>query len=123
MTMDDKLIILKRIFWDYHDGSLPIVKAARGEFDSIGDYEFKIILNRMFERLNWYDLMDILGVDRIIKFLTKDNISRIRFSELRDRYEFIRKVLSGEPVSFAGWGDAYRQKIRHTLFSDRWYRS
>jgi hypothetical protein len=80
-------------------------------------------VNRMFERLNWHELMDILGVDRIKKLLTKESISRIRFPELRERYEFIRKILSREPVSFTGWGDAYHQRIKHTLFSDRWYRS
>ncbi|MFZ1976582.1 MAG: hypothetical protein WAV76_01390, partial [Bacteroidota bacterium] len=65
----------------------------------------------------------ILGIEKVKLLLKKETIANIRQKELRERYEFIRKILFGEAVSFTGWGDEYYQKIKHTLFSNRWYRS
>ncbi len=121
MTPEEKYRTLKIIFWDYRTDLLPLDKVINRELDSIGDYEFNMMLNRMLERLSWYDLLEILGPDAIKRLLTKVTISKIRFNELRERYELIRKILSGEVVSFTGWGDEYYNKIKHTLFSHRWY--
>ena len=112
---------LKNIFWDYNVERLPLNKIVENDLKSIDDYELKFILNRMFERLSWYDLLEILGVSTIKYYLTQETISKIRFVELREKYEYLRKVLSGEPISFTGWGDEYYSKIKHTLFSNRWY--
>jgi hypothetical protein len=76
----------------------------------------------MLERLNWYDLLEILGLDIIKQVLDQNTIDGLRHHELREKYGFLRKVLSGENVSFTGWGDEYYQQIKHTLFSNRWYR-
>ena len=81
------------------------------------------IFTRMLERLGWHTILDILGVEAVQSLLTSNVIAGLRHAEQRERYEFIRKILSGEAVSFTGWGDEYYQKIKHTLFSDRWYRS
>lgn len=81
------------------------------------------IFVRMLERLGWHDILTIVGVETVKALLSKEIISTIRQPELRERYEFIRSILFGETVSFTGWGDEYYQKIKHTLFSDRWYRS
>lgn len=116
MTSEEKYQTLAKIFWDYNVDMLPLKKIIEGDFDSMDDYVFNMILNRMLERLSWYELLEILGIDSIKKYLTQERISKIRFAELRDKYEFIRKVLSGEPISFTGWGDEYYSKIKHTLF-------
>jgi len=121
MTFEEKYIVLKKIFWDYHTEKLPLEKIINGDFHSVDDYSFNLIIVRMFERLNWYDLIEILGLNKIRQLLTVDTIAKLHFTELRDKYEFLRKVLSGEDVSFTGWGDAYYQQIKHTLFSNRWY--
>ena len=121
MTTEEKYKALKKIFWDYNIALLPLNKIAEGDFKSIDAYEFKLLLNRMLERLSWYELLEILELAAIKEYLTIETISKIRFVELRDKYEYLRKVLSGEPLSFTGWGDAYYSKIKHTLFSNRWY--
>lgn len=121
MSIEEKYNTLKKIFWDYNIDLLPLNKIVNMQFDDIDKYEFDLIVNRMLERLSWYELLEILGLELIKKFLTTETISKIRFTELRDKYEFIRKILSGETVSFTGWGDEYYQQIKHTLFSNRWY--
>ena len=120
-TAEEKYQALKNIFWDYNIELLPLKNIVDGQLKSLNEYERELIINRMFERLSWYDLLDILGLTVIKEYLTQETISRIRFPELRAKYEYLRRVLSGEPLSFTGWGDAYYSKIRHTLFSNRWY--
>jgi hypothetical protein len=121
MTIEEKYNTIKKIFWDYNIEKFLLQKVAAGDFDSIDNYDHNLVLNRMLERLSWYELLEILGLDMIKQYLTKENISKIRFVELREKYEFLRKVLWGEPISFTGWGDEYYSKIKHTLFSNRWY--
>ena len=121
ITSHEKYQKLKNIFWDYNVELLPLNKIVECDLQLIDDYELKFILNRMLERLSWYDLLEILGTSSIKNYLTQETISKIRFVELREKYEYLRKVLSGEPISFTGWGAEYYSKIKHTLFSNRWY--
>jgi hypothetical protein len=80
-------------------------------------------LSRMFERLSWYDLVKLFGIDELKRQLTEEAISRIRIETLREKYEFARDILHGNTVSFSGWSPEYREKIKHTLLSNRWYRT
>ena len=89
----------------------------------IDDYEFKLILNRMLERLNWYEILDILGIDLIKQLLKPEIISKLRNKEIRERYETIRRILFKEPLPYSGWDPEYRKRIKATLLSNRWYRS
>jgi len=120
MSLEEKYKILKSIFWDYNTDLLPFNKVIERDINSIDDYEFKLMLNRMLERLNWYELMDILGIDLIKKLLTPEIISKLRNKELKDRYERIRRILFKEPLSISGWDPEYRKKIKTTLLSYRW---
>ena len=120
MSLEEKYKILKSIFWDYNTDLLPFNKVIERDINSIDDYEFKLMLNRMLERLNWYELMDILGIDLIKKLLTPEIISKLRNKELKDRYERIRRILFKEPLPISGWDPEYRKKIKTTLLSYRW---
>ena len=123
MTREEKYKILKTIFWDYNTERLNLDKVISMDFSSIDEYEFKLILNRMLERLSWYELLDIVGIELIKKHLTAEVISRLRSKELKDRYERIRRILFKEPLPFSGWDSEYRKRIKTTLLSDRWYRA
>jgi hypothetical protein len=122
MTQEEKYRLLKQIFWDYDvSGELLFQILTAQNTHTVLSRE-KIFL-RMLERLGWHSILDIAGIDGVQSLLTTEIIHRIRPAELRERYETIRKILLGETVSFTGWGDEYYQQIKHTLFSDRWYRS
>lgn len=123
MTDDEKLISLKRIFWDYHTNLLPLKMVIKRDLSSIDDYMLRVIINRMLERLSWYELLDILGVDIIKHILTPEVIGRLRNKELKDRYERIRRILYKEPLPASGWDPEYRERIKSTLLSYRWYRT
>ena len=123
MSVDEKNKVLKSIFWDYNTELLPFDKLIEGDINAIDDYEFKLILTRMLERLNWYELMDILGIDLIKRLLTPEIISKLRNNELKERYERIRRILFEEPLPVSGWDPEYRKRIKTTLLSYRWDRT
>lgn len=115
--------ILKPILWDYQIDPCDFFDVAIGKKVRAGSFDQAKAMIRMLERLSWYDLVNLLGIDGLAKLLTKEIISRIRIKELRDKYEFARKILHKETVFFSGWSPEYREKIKHTLLSDRWYRT
>jgi hypothetical protein len=121
MSIEEKYNTLKKIFWDYNIDLLPLNKIVDMQFDVIDKYEFDLIINRMLERLGWFELLDILGVDLVKKILISGSINRLRSNELKDRYERIRRILYKEPLSISGWDTEYIKKIKTTLLSNRWY--
>jgi hypothetical protein len=119
MSTEEKYKILKSIVWDYNAEQLSLDKLISGDINSIDEYEFKFILNRMLERLNWYELIDILGIDILKKLLTPETINKLRNKELRERYERIRRILYKESLPFTGWDPEYRKRIKATVLSHR----
>jgi len=111
------------ILWDYSVDPLEFYEAAAGRNDKAGPFDQERALIRCLERLSWYDLLKIFGIDFLKTHLTKTLISKLRFQQMRDKYEFLRKVLQGEDVSFSGWNSETRDRIEHTLLSNRWYRA
>ena len=115
--------LLKPILWDYHLDPYELFELVTGAKKQAGTFTPETALIRMLERLPWYDLVNLFGIDGLTRLITPEIISRLRLKELKEKYEFVRKVLQGETVSFSGWSPEYREKIRHTLLSDRWYRT
>jgi len=122
MSDEEKNKVLKSIFWDYNTNLLPLDKITRGDLYSVEDYDLKLIVRRMLERLNWYELIDILGIEILKKSLTPEVIRSLRNKDLRERYERIRRILFKEPLPFSGWDPEYRKRIQSTLLSYRWDR-
>ena len=115
--------ILKKIIWDYDVDSRKLYDVLEGKRSCAGSFDFEKLFIRMLERLPWYDLVAVAGVDFIKNNLNSSIIKKIRFKELREKYEYVRKVLQGESLSPSGWGPEYYKSIKHTLLSNRWYRT
>lgn len=116
-------IALRGIIWDYDVDPDELFEVITGKREKSGPFDAERIFVRMLERLSWYELIELLGLEFIKNHLSEDVIRKIRFKALRGRYETIRKVLSGDPLSFSGWDPEYREKIKYTLLSNRWYRA
>ena len=93
------------------------LREKEGPFD-----QGKIFL-RVLERLPWHDILEVMGKERIMQFLTPEQILKLRFPEQRRRYEQIRKILQGKPVPLSGWDSRNRETYRRALLSNRWHRS
>ena len=115
--------ILTQIIWDYNVKPDDLYLVITGKKESAGPFTAEKIFIRMLERLSWYDLLDMVGIEYLKSNLTKELIGKIRFPDLKEKYEFIRKILQREAISFSGWSAEYRKKIEHTLLSNRWYRT
>ena len=122
MVKEEKQQLLQKIFWDYRQTGKELLDVVSGTSKE-GLISREKIFVRMLERLGWHDILEIVGIEGVKDLLTPSLLAGIRQAELRERYEFIRSILSGAPLSFTGWGDEYYQRIKHTLFSHRWYRA
>ena len=112
---------LRRISWDYNIEVDDISAVINGEKEYAGHWNFDRIFLRMLERLRWYDLLELLGRKSIQEKLVPPIINQIRSAEKRKKYERLGKILRGEPVSFTKWSLKYRDEIKDSLFSNRWY--
>jgi hypothetical protein len=123
MNKDALRAVLKSIIWDYDVNSDELFEVITGRREKAGPFDAERLLVRMVERLSWYELIDLLGIKYIKDNLNESAIKKIRFNLLRERYETIRQILSGATLSFSGWNPEYREKIKHTLLSNRRYRT
>ncbi|HEY9593536.1 MAG TPA: hypothetical protein VHE79_03605 [Spirochaetia bacterium] len=113
---------MKHIVWDYDVDPYELYEVVSGKRDAVGHFDAKRVLARMLERLSWYDLLDLLGVETLRARLTPELIAGLRHQDVRERYEHVRNLLQNKAVSVSGWDPRYREKVRNSLLSHRWYR-
>ncbi len=123
LTRDDIRGIMKHAVWDYAVDPFGLYEVVMGSGARIGHFDAERVFLRMLERLSWYDLVDLLGIDGIRARLSTHVIGLLRQKDQRERYEHIRRVLSDEAVSISGWDPRYREKVRNAVLSYRWYRA
>lgn len=115
--------IMRHAVWDYAVDPYELYEVVVGRRAKIGHFDAERVFLRMLERLSWYDVLDLLGVDGLRSRLAPRTIARIRREDVRERYEYVSRVLQGEAVPLSGWDPASRERVRHTLLSHRWYRA
>ncbi len=122
LTRTEKSNILKSIVWDYHVQEDKLLDVLLGIREKEGTFDQTKIFIRALERLPWHDILEIIGKERIKSLLTPDLISNLRIPEQQQRYDRIRKILHGEPISFSRWNPIHRETYKNSLLSNRWYR-
>jgi hypothetical protein len=123
MTKAEKQNILKSIAWDYDVQGDSLLDVFIGLREKAGPFDQDKLLLRVLERLPWHDVLELTGKDLLKQLLTPERIAGLCFPEQRRRYDRIRKILQGEPVSFSGWDPRHREAYRRSLLSNRWYRT
>jgi len=123
MTTAQKQNALKSLVWDYNVDGDRLLEVLLGLREKEGPFDQNRLFLRVLERLPWHDVLDMVGKNLLKQLLTPGLIARLRFPEQRRRYERIRKILQGEPVSFSGWDPRHREAYRRSLLSNRWYRA
>ena len=114
--------ILKPILWDHDIDAVTFYETALGKRKKVKSFTREKALVRILERVSWYDLIELFGLEGLKDILTKKTIARLRIDMLREKYELARKVLHGEDVSFSGWDPEARKTIEPTMLSNRWNR-
>ena len=113
--------IFQKLLWDYDVSAEEVVQVIQGEKQKRTHWDFEKLFIRMLEKLNWYDLLYLLGAARIKKELTIARIEKIYNPSLRNNYARLHKLLHGETVPFIKWGPEFSKKVKDSLFSNRWY--
>ena len=115
--------LLPTLIWDYVYDPDEICAVIMGTREQAGHFTREKLLQRMIERLRWYDIVQALGIPFITTFLSPAVLRGVRDASTRQKYDRVRKILQGEPVSAPGWDSEYRRSIAATLLSHRWYRT
>ena len=123
MTASEKENLLKSVTWDYRVRTDRLLQVLHGLREREGPFDQDKILLRVLERLPWHDVLELVGEDLLKRLLTSERIASLRFPEQRRRYDRVRKILQGEPLSFSGWDPRHREAYRRSLLSNRWYRT
>ena len=112
---------LKSLLWDYVVDPAEAYEVLIGKRQQAGPFDREKLLIRLLERLSWYDLLEILSPEGVKNTLTPEIIHKLRFPYLKERYEFIRRILHAEPVSFTGWNPENRARVGAAFLSHRRY--
>ena len=123
LSHKEKCQILRSIVWDYQVDGEKLLKVLAGLRQTEGPFTQEKLFLRALERLPWHDILEIVGIDFVRHNLVPQRIAKLHLPQQRNRYERIRKILLGEPISFSGWNPRHRQKYRDALLSNRWHRS
>ncbi len=107
-------------FWDYNVDSAELFDILLNKKAGNGFFNKEYILRRLLDRLSWYELIDVLGIDYIRQNLSKSIISKLRNNTLKERYEFVRKFLQEETLPFSGWDNKTCERLKSSVLSDRW---
>ena len=113
--------VIKKLLWDYDISAEEEVQVIQGEKKKCIHWDLEKLFIRMLEKFNRYDLLYLLGAARIKKELTIARIEKIHNPSLRNHYARLRKILHGETVPFTKWGPEFSEKVKDSLFSNRWY--
>ncbi|MBL7178222.1 MAG: hypothetical protein ISS66_20550 [Desulfobacteraceae bacterium] len=122
ITATQKIRILKSLAWDYRVQGDRLLEVLLGLRDKEGPFDQAKIFLRALERLPWHDILEIMGKEMVKQLLTPERVAKLRFPQQRKRYERIRKILQGEPVSLSGWDPNHRETYKRSLLSNRWHR-
>jgi hypothetical protein len=106
---------IQSAFWDYNIDPSKLYLILLDKNPSIGSLTKEKILLRLIETLSWYEILDLLGKDYLRKNLTKDITNKIRNSVLRERYEYVRRILQNEALSSSGWSDENRKRLKTSI--------
>jgi hypothetical protein len=123
LSREEKLDMMRTLNWDYLDKSEDMLAVIEGNLDSSGAFTRDRLFVRSLERLSWYSIIGLWGVETVKRLYTPELAGRIWPKSMRQRYDFALAVLRRAPISTSRWGDEHYKQMRNTVFSNRWYRA
>lgn len=107
--------------WDYNISPEEVDKLVKGEAKFAGHYDINSLFIKMLNNLSWYEIIEIIDIDRIIFLLTDEAINRIRIKSIQNNYARLQRLLRNETVSSAKWGSSANEQPAYPILSNRWY--
>jgi hypothetical protein len=121
LTHEEKLKLMSNLNWDYLDKYEDMLAVIEGRLESSGAFTRDKLFVRSLERLTWYSVVGLWGIETIKELYTPEIAKRLWPKENKRHYDFVLAVLRREPVSPPGWGTEYFKSKRYEFFSNRGY--
>jgi len=121
LTREEKLKLMRAINWDYSARPEDMLDVIEGNRASTGAFDREGLFVRSLERLSWYHVLELFGVDSMIRLWTPELAVRIRFKEMREDYDYAISILRGEPLPAPEWGSRNYKPVRNPFLPHRWY--
>ena len=115
----EKISLIKHCLWDYDYEDQEIEKLIQALKEGIVQDENFLI--RIIENLEWYTLIEIIPIDKLLSYLTKERLQKIRSKRRRENLANAKSILLEQPLPFPRWDRCDFEKTRHGLLSNRWY--
>jgi len=115
--------ILRLIMWDYHIEALDIYYCLSGTNEYAGFYTKTELLIKAFNNLNYTQLISLFDLNEIKQVLTNEFIQKLRFEDIKLKYEILRKILYRETLPPSKWDNRANKFPQYTILSNRWYSS
>jgi hypothetical protein len=85
---------LKEMYWDYdYPASPEDIYNFIMEKKELAYLNRDMVIARMLVYVRWYHLIDIFGLENLKRFLTESVFRYIPNEEMRENYEYVKKVL------------------------------
>lgn len=92
---------LRSVFWDYNYTETALNDLLHDRRESRGSLTRAALLTRMFEYMNWFDIVEHLDKKCFLSFVTPEFIDSLKEQDLREGLTFVRDFLLKEPLSVA----------------------
>lgn len=119
MKKEDKIAIIKGLFWDYDIKPEAYLWIAEHP-DEADRKDLQHFFIKAFERLRWHDLIGIFGIETVKRLLTEETRRGLR-KEARGRFDSACAILQGKPLTITRQDIENRKRALKPFLSGRWY--
>lgn len=85
--------LLKKLFWDYNFTEEELFDLLEGKTSRAGHLDTTGLYARMLSTLQWYDILEVVGKDRLEEMLSDTVLGRLRSADLKKKYAVAKRVL------------------------------
>jgi hypothetical protein len=93
MTHEEKLDLVKSLFWDYKVDPEEAVRALEGHTERIGKLHRNELFIKLLNFYPWHKVREIVPESLLAELLSENVIRGLFPPILRERYRYVRKLL------------------------------
>ena len=101
INKDERIRLIKRLFWDQQVDAEKIDKFLQGEFQNIDFPRKGNIYYRILSGYTWYIVRELVAQCRLEEALKEEVVNRLKSNQLKDRFRYVRENLFKNNLSSA----------------------
>jgi hypothetical protein len=120
LTHEEKLQLMRSLNWDYNTPYEEMLAVIENDVEGERPFDRKTLFTRSLERLRWWAVVELWGIERVKKLWTPEIRRRLWPPSRREDYDITFALLRGEPVPALRWGSERARALQRTFESKRW---